>query len=470
MKKHRIILVALLALLILWGHQFERIPSNNQSGWDGKHYADLVVEMNVKWQQQEIDAYLFQRILPSAIGYTLFHHIIKKPNVSRSDAVTYFLWLNTVLIALSVLAFFLISKYLQWSTLTEIILFTAMFFNFAILKQTWYYPVLTDVFAFALGIWLIYCYLKQWHATVYIIACAGAMVYPLFLPSVLLLYSYKPWVLMQNGKLSNVLRMLVLGGVVTFIFLYLTIPDKLLHPRYVMNVNKAMIPLSIVALFAYLWHVIRPINSQKIQTYFHTSYANFIGIMMLLSYVLYHLLVLQKLPQEENFTSRVFLLNIMQQSISNPLAFIVYHTIYLGPMILVMLVTRWHKTQHVHVVFFALAYVMLGIGTETRQFINAWPVLLVAFAPALNNINTNRAFVYIFVALSLIQSHFYLPINREGIYESYQYGKFPEQFYFMHHGPFATHTSYAINAACCVLMGLILYLAYRYKNKNRISI
>ena len=32
-----------------------------------------------------------------------------------------------------------------------------------------------------------------------------------------------------------------------------------------------------------------------------------------------------------------------------------------------------------------------------------------------------------------------------GIFETYQYGKFPEQYYFMHQGPFATDVSYLIN-------------------------
>jgi hypothetical protein len=86
---------------------------------------------------------------------------------------------------------------------------------------------------------------------------------------------------------------------------------------------------------------------------------------------------------------------------------------------------------------------------------NAWPAFVILFVIAINQINFNKNHVVAFVIICLIQSHFWLQINRPKIYESYIYDKFPEQFYFMHHGPFASDTSYLINAAIFVLFALL---------------
>jgi hypothetical protein len=452
-----------LAALITFGHFNERIPSNNQTGWDGKLYADIVISLDKQWQNKEIDGYLFQRILPSAIGYFLFYNVLQKEEVSRQNVVQYFLWLNTVLIALSVWGFFRICKLLSWSFHTELIGFSALFFNFAILKQAWYYPVLTDIMAFTFGIWLAYFFLSNKHIPAAIICILGAFVYPLFLPTALLLYLPVSQKLFVSKRIVFSVRLAAISLFCILMSAYILYPDLVLHPRYIMQVNKGLLPLSSFALLAYLWHITKPLSPKTIVAKVHGA-PIMIPIILFITFLSIQFFIQQYLPQETNFTTFVFGMNIFQQSVSNPLAFIVFHSVYLGPLVLLMLVWKWDWARLSNLLLFVFTYLLLALGTETRQFINAWPILVIVFLNSVDSKSLHPKFILIFILMCLMQSHFYLTINQPGIYEQYEYGKFPEQFYFMHHGPFATPVSYVINISGCVLMALILYLAFRHLN------
>ncbi len=465
MSIQRIILLGILSVLIVYGHFSERIPSNNQTGWDGKLYADLVVSLDKQWQNNEIDGYLVQRILPSAIGYVFFHKILNKKDVSRKDAVNFFLWLNTLLIAFSVWGFLLLSRKLLWNLHTEIIGFAALFFNYAILKQAWYYPVLTDIMAFTLGLWLVYFFLSEMYVPSVLICIAGAFVYPLFLPTTILLYIPVSGALFQSKMIVYIVRTMLLSLLAILLYTYHYYPEHILHPRYIMQVNKSLLPLSVVALVVYLWHITKPLQKTDFVEEKKLAHS-IIAILLLAIFIVIQLFVRNYLPQETNFTAAVFGMNIFQQAISNPLAFIVYHTVYVGPLVMLMLVWKWNWVHTKYLLLFIFAYLLLCLGTESRQFINAWPVLVVVFLHTINNKKLHPLFVATFVLLSLVQSHFFLQINEPGIYETYEYGKFPEQWYFMHHGPFATPYSYVINTSGSVLVALILYLAYRFLHSN----
>lgn len=465
MSVQRIILLGILTVLVVYGHFSERIPSNNQTGWDGKLYADLVVSLDKQWQNNEIDGYLFQRILPSAIGYIYFHKLLNKKDVSRKDAVNFFLWLNTLLIAFAVWGFLLLSRKLLWNLHTEIIGFAALFFNYAILKQAWYYPVLTDIMAFTLGLWLVYFFLSEMYIPSALICIAGAFVYPLFLPTAILLFIHVSRSLFHSKKITYLVRITLLSLLSILLYAYLFYPDQILHPRYIMQVNKSLLPLSVVGLVAYLWHITKPLKKTDLVEEKRLA-RSIVAFLLLAVFIAIQLYIRKCLPQETNFTATVFGMNIFQQAISNPLAFVIYHTVYVGPMVMLMLVWKWDWVHTKHFLLFVFAYLLLCLGTESRQFINAWPLLVVVFLQTVNSKKLHPLFVATFVVLSLVQSHFFLLINEPGIYETYEYGKFPEQRYFMHHGPFATPYSYVINTSGSVLMALILYLAYRLLHSN----
>jgi len=105
-------------------------------------------------------------------------------------------------------------------------------------------------------------------------------------------------------------------------------------------------------------------------------------------------------------------------------------------------------------VLFLFCYSVLALGSETRQFINAWPAFVCVALLWLTEYRVKPIFAWMWVIISLALSHFYLQINSAGIFETYQYGKFPEQYYFMHHGPFATDQSYLINLLQVIVAAL----------------
>lgn len=442
----------------------ERISVNGQTGWDGKNYAELTLHLEKKWKEKSIDSYLFQRILPSAVG----HHVLKglqSLDSGYKPVVRYFLWANALLVLVCIWVYFKIVDLLKWNTPKMLIGFAAMFFNFAILKQTWYYPVLTDVFAFTCGMVLLYFYLRGNQLGMFVIMIMGSFVYPLFLLSSILLFLKLPF---DVAKYFRVLIGILLLCWTVLFFSYL-VDSSFIHEKYKMHVNNQLIYLSAALTILYLYRITRYVNSQWIAEQTKELHHNWLWLIAsIVFFTIQFYWIRQISVPEEVFTSQTFLLNIFQQSFSNPLAFLVFHTTYFGPLVLLMVFVK--NTARVcwsnGFLLYILGYLLLSIGTESRQFINVWPFMVIWFLQGLDDKLISKKFTLMFVITAIFLSKFYIPINRPDIFLTYQYDQFPEQLYFMNHGPFATDFAYAINLSICLISGLFLYFSFT-KSQNQ---
>lgn len=465
---HRVLLLALLILLGSLGFSGEKIPVNNHTGWDGKHYANLTIHFEELVLQKQIDSYQYQRILtPAVIYYTAKVFGIK---LHEGNIVTVFSIYNFILIIGCALLFLNTCTFLNISQPVEIIGFSGLFLNYFILKNTFYYPILTDCTAFFMGLCVTGLFIRQKNNLLLAVSLIGQFCYPLFLiASLPLVLAIRNNFLTQFFQRFSVYKigagiciLLVLAGLYPVLF----IPNTLL-PQYTLELNRLLLPLSIGLVAIYLWRSIslfHGIPSQQNNTLlWQTPLAKMLGIVGFI--FITNLCIRQISIPEEVFTPIVFIYNILQQSIDNPLVFLVAHITYLGPalILLVFFYNPFLKTI-VGLGDSAIAYMILllvlSIGSETRQFIHFYPFIIVVLMITLNQYPIKLSQAILFTILSVSASKFWFPINRTESFTQYLYGQFPDQYYFMNHGPFMSNTSYLINTTIVILLAFLIWILF----------
>ncbi len=464
MKSHRIILLFLLTSIYALAFYAEQIPVNNGMGWDGKHYANLSINFDSLAAHQEIDSYQYQRILtPALIHYSckMIHYKLTPDNI-----VSVFALYNFILLLGCCFIFFSISNYLKLKTSIECIGFASLFFNYFVLKNTPYYPVLTDITAFFAGMCLTLFFIKNAPKFMGYVIAIGHFCFPLFLLSSAPLFLnirkiHFPYFSIIKWIILIITATLLLGF--AFILFY---PEQLL-PQYTLALNNYALSLSIFLIVVYIWRSIDPfhIENSSLTTFNWLPFTlKVLGITLF--YTISVLAIKQISIPETIFTPKVFLFNLLQQAIDNPLVSLVAHIVYLGPAILIIiwkypfLIKTIQSYGDSAIVYFLIA-ILLSIGSETRQFIHFYPFLIIMLLITLNQFTINIKQSVMFVLLSIFVSQFWLTINTQGIFAQYDYAHFPDQRYFMHHGPFMSDISYLVNLAIVLAEGSIVYVLLR---------
>jgi hypothetical protein len=262
--------------------------------------------------------------------------------------------------------------------------------------------------------------------------------------------------------LAGICIVLVLAGLYPILF----IPNMLL-PQYTLELNRLFLPLSIGLVGFYLWRGISSFTNihplQNNTFFWKTPLIKTLFIFIFI--VLTNQLISKISIPEEVFTPIVFVYNILQQSIDNPLVFLIAHIIYLGPaLVLALLFYKPFIKTVVELGDSAIAYfillLVLSIGSETRQFIHFYPFIIVVLMITLNQYQIKFSQAILFTVLSLLASKCWFPINRTGSFTQYLYAQFPDQYYFMNHGPFMNDTSYLINTSIVLLLAFIIWILF----------
>ena len=465
---HRFWLVAILSIISIWGALGERTPFNSGLGWDGKNYAFLTADFERMALAKEIDSYQYKRILtPLVIFYAakLFHIELS------IDTIPYvFRVFNLLLIGCVVWLFFKLCSHFNFKPYTEIIGFTALFFNYFILKNTPYYPVLTDISGFWIGMIICYLFLKQQKVALFFSVLLSHFTFPLLLltsiPLIANIRNNNLLISLQSTSLFRVITVLSLLTMLSLIALILFQPT-LLDPKYTMTIHQYALPLSILWVLFYQWKLLMSFQQPGFMEgtiEWKKSLVLTIGIVGFILLVNYG--IAQISIPENRFTPQVFLFNIIQQSISYPFVSIVAHSIYFGPAIMLMLlyfkpIIQSIKQQGDSAVVYFIVITLFCLGSESRQFVPYYPFLVVMLMLAINSFSFTRRQVILFVILSILFSKCWFPINVPGIFESYDFGNFPDQRYFMNHGPFMSKLSYLINLGIALIMGGCIYLVFR---------
>lgn len=463
---HRIVLSGIFIALSIIGTLGEKIPVNNQTGWDGKHYAQLAIHFEELAAAKQIDAYQYQRILTPALIY-YGCRLVSYP-LSDHNIVFVFSIFNFICMLISVIVFWRICQYLQLTAATESVGFSALFFNYFALKLTWYYPVLTDVTAFTLGILFCYFFITKQSKKLLLLSMVSTIAFPLlFIISLPLALnkrdlSFTHW--LQSFRFFKLVPWLI-GLAILIMTIVIYIFPSILLPKYTIQRNVFLVPISLALVIALLVKTFQGIQSSKIEKQVNTDLKKvLIPLLLLMGYFIASSswIAFNSVP-EDVFTLRVFVLNLIQQTIDNPLAPLVAHLNYIGPTLLLILLCYKTFVNHLialgdsAVFYFCLSVILLILGSETRQFIHMFPFLVIVLMQTINNRNYSTAQIISVVILSLVMSKCWLQINSEGIFSKYDYGHFPDQLYFMNQGPFCSDLGYLINVASALFSVLCLW-------------
>lgn len=472
---YRIVLLTLLLGIYGLNLHYEQIPVNNGWGWDGKHYANLTVNFEKMASHGEIDSYQFQRILTPA----LIFYGCKWTGISLSEntVLSIYGYYNLILVTIGALLFFGWCSRLKISKPVETIGFAALFLNYAILKNTPYYPILTDTTVFIAGIVLMYWISIQHTTGKWILALVSPFVFPLFnlmiLPLVVMPDGNRMMTWLRSVRFFTILKWLVyvLGAIA--IMLVVAFPDGVLPLKYRMVFNPMLIPISIVCIVLYVFTLFRTLETYPIQS--TTTHKRFpiIGLGLIVAvWAISKYIVLQNSIPEEGFTPLVFGLNVVQQTLYFPFAWIWAHITYFGPGIVLLLL--WGRTLCHHlfkqsdgIILFALFSVLLMTGSESRQFMYCWPFWVWILVQVCSSLSITMPQAIAFVGLCLIQSKCWFPINTPVSFTDYDYSHFPNQRYFMNHGPFMSPTSYIMNIGAAIITTLLTWFIFWYEPSRK---
>lgn len=457
-------LMVALTLALGLGNLFlaEKIPVNGGFGWDGVVYGRWAKDFYHEVFINGVTQYELQRVLPAAIvhyGLRLSGAPLEDQNIIFGFEV-----LNLLLLVIAVSVWSRIADALEVSDKGKWLGFVGLFLNFAILKMTFYYPVLTDTLAFALGMLMLYFFLKDNSPGLWIVSLLGAFTWPtiIYFGLVLLVFPRKrdkapdaPLALKILPALSAPL--IIVAGIIYFHFI------KNLRPS--MFESKAMpiesvVLLSVTGVALYLFFAVKPLAD--FGGLYDIGYIirslRFRNLVLAITALLAIELVTIALSSGEPGPTRLFFVTILLESITKPLIFIVAHPIYYGPL-LILTCFLWKpicRLMHQHgigLVVVMIVGVVLSINPESRRHIALLPFFAAFTVKAAESLRWNASRSWLVAGLSLIFSKIWLPINT-GPLEGNPLD-FPLQRYFMNHGPWMSNEMYLIQGGIVLLTAVV---------------
>jgi hypothetical protein len=172
--------------------------------------------------------------------------------------------------------------------------------------------------------------------------------------------------------------------------------------------------------------------------------------------------------------ARDYLQQVVLLSIAKPFVFIIAHVVYFGPAV-ILLVLFWNRVsavvrQHgIGMVLFFLMSLFLGLNSESRQLILAYPFFVAFLVKAVEPVRWRASFYWIFGAVALVMSKFWLRINT-GPLEGLSPQEFPLQYYFLNHGPWMADSTFFLQAALVSLITLLFAMSLYWSGSWRYGV
>lgn len=444
----------------------ERVTVGGGFGWDGIRYGQLAMDFRTWLASEDMNSYGMQRIVPSAIVHYGLRALGVRPSIE--SVITGFEVYNLILLVLGGWLWIKIADRLGIGLAGRWLGFAGLFVNFAVLKQAFYYPVLTDVSAFTLGLLMLYAFLAGRVFALFLVTLVGAFTWPVAIYAGLGLMLFRKQPLGEGDNKSGGLA-LVTAALLTAAVAWLMINTYFVTGLRSINgstpVLEMTVHLSIAVscLFFFLstktligpaapadaWNALRSVTAARI-------------VMCLVAYFGTRA-VIRALSSDGGQSSYVqeYLEQIALLSIAKPFVFMVAHAIYFGPAVILMLffwngvsaVVRQHGAGMVLLFILSL---FLGLNSESRQLIFVYPFFVAFLVKAVEPIRWRASFYWLFAAASLVISKFWLRIN-VAPFDGLAPQDFPPQYYFMNHGPWMADLSFLLQATLILLAALVFY-------------
>ncbi|AJC22650.1 hypothetical protein [Pandoraea pulmonicola] len=466
--KHKILAAFLVALFIgLFAYNFnhgERIQFQDGLGWDGSLYAG--------WAQRDskevilsktVPAYYIGRLLPSVIVHNV-------SNLLRYDisypvrVIQAFYIYNFGLLLIAGFFTYLIGRHFEWHLPTYFLACTALFINYPVLKNASYNPTLVDISAYVISLVIFYFYLRDRVVPLSISIIVGAFIWPTLLYGTvpLLAFGKAPFKSDRVKLHANILALLIpllwmsLAG-------YLYFFEGLRQQNGTTPIRLALFPASVILLMGYMYFVVRPFTDVGVWFSALRGVRWYrVGLAAVLFVAIKWVIGTVAAPGGDPLTITSYIGLLTQASVANPLVNVIAHAQHYGPFY-VLAIMLWPqvssivKEQGAGLVFYIALFALLSAGAESRQFINAWPIVAVIVCEALRRrmgTSEDWAFYYSVLAIALVVSRFWLDIN-VGPWTG-KLLEFPDQMLFMYTGPWMSNRMYEVFVAVTLLMTVAL--------------
>jgi hypothetical protein len=455
----------------------ERIQHNEGLGWDGAAYADWAQRDSMEvLNSHKVSEYYIGRLLPSIIVHNT-SKLLRYDITSTPRVIHAFYILNVVLLVVAAGLLVLIGRHYQWRAPIYFLGFSALFFNYPVLTNLSYNPTLTDMSGYVLGLGIFYAYIKDRFALLVVLSFLCCFVWPT------MLYGALPMIMLGRARViqrppslhSHILALMAAVSLVALAaYLY---ANGLRQSDGTTVFKNEILPLSLILFISYIYLALKPMID--VPAYLKACKLIKIApvIVGILLYVSVKAIVSHFSDQTPGpLTITSYLGLFTQASLSNPLINVVAHAMHYGPfyMIAILLwprIAAQAKEEGLGFCIYLGLFAFLSIGSESRQFLNAWPALAMLTCQALNKLGDERKvdwwFTYAVAGMALILSRFWLSINVGPWTGNFQ--TFPDQMLYMYSGPWISHQMYGVFLAVTLLCFITLLTLLRQPTGSALS-
>lgn len=472
------ILVALLFALFFVSLFGEKHPYNDGAGFDGTFYREVFQNFSIDFFAHGYDSFRIQRIFP----FCLMNIVYRATGIPLDNA--HMIWgmgvLHVLNLVVLVVFFFKLASLRGWKASTSAILFSVTFFSYFILKNCGYELFQTDDFAMTIAFVSYYLLLRGKTGWSYAISLLGLVTWPtVTIVNLLLILFRQPVTPTGESRFGKILYRcapvayaVAAAGFVaaSIVFRKQLVLSSLLQTDF----NLWSVALSFATASIVLWIIGRQ------ATPFPYTPAHFIKAPVIKSAILLAIPVIAvkailwaHTNDEFFFDGKLFLLQILIRPLKYPAITIAGHVAYLGILLpLTLIVFRQFSKNIVslspgHALAF-LAVALLSLDSEARHIIPFIPLVLAPLGTALDNLDLSARRASLLIALQLLLSHFYLPINDAGLataLDTQDFASSSAQRFFMSFGPWMTFQSYILWIAVSFVVFITLWAVFRTQER-----
>ncbi|MDB5346422.1 MAG: hypothetical protein JWP89_4799 [Schlesneria sp.] len=470
---HDLLIVAATALIAVLGYFFtEKIPIANGLGWDGKIYGELAKGALFQTDENPLDRYTIRRVLPSAMvccGLKLCRLSLNDENVIHGFGL-----LNILCVTSVGWCWVRIAKLMAIGSRGKWLGFCALILNFAVVKHTSYYPVLTDMPAFAIGCGMLYLYMLRRFWSLLILTIIGAFVWPtmMFQGTLLLLFpresrSAEETIRPTSSQSSPFGLNFWFAGLATYYLLfaiYWSVGHANLPICGYIDPAKQLLPLSMGIVAVYIFFVLyRMIDvvrcAEAIRTLLTRDCPRLIAVCLMIAAVKFAYSYLAPLSGHND--GKLYLLRLFIKAVYKPGIFLVGHAVYFGPIVplIVLLwtsVSREIQKTGVGISLAVTLALLLSLDGESRHLDHAFPLVVPFAIRVIERLNWDLRRTLSFVTLSAFASKFWWTINQPDFETGFSLLEFPLQSYAMNYGVFMNTQTYLIQGLFAIaITGLL---------------
>jgi len=418
----------------------QRVPLDTGFHWDGTAYIHYARNIDVLWNRS-LDAYSYGRVLPSALVH--FGLRLAGQPLEPQSIVGGFVVLNGIAILLALTAWGGIARTLRLTRFQLGLGAAAFFVNFCFLKYNSYYPITTDVTAFAISLWMIRFYLAQRQVGLFIVSLLGAFAWPTFVlfGAILLALPAPKQPLDEPTRKSHdrVSTVVAAAAAMAACGYGAYVHYGVAYRHSGAPTFEAVAPLSLlmVGVYAVLasrpllaaWPDLRRIGGERPRYALHASAA---VLLVLAAYGLIHSLAA---PGARN-TPGAFAQATIANAIKAPGIFIVAHFAFFGP-ILALAIVKWRAAAAYArrlgpgFVVAMLLTAALAVGPESRQLMANIAFIIIPVVAVAGDFARQRLALAALAIAALALSRMWITLDPDTLVFAYDaYLKYPWQKFF----------------------------------------